>query len=291
MTCNCEPGRNDNPGNPYIPYRMEIKDVIVENPERDLKTFVLNFLNSEEEKSFTYIPGQFAEVSAFGVGEAPFGIASSPTEKGIVSFTVKKVGQVTSSLHMLEKGDVIGLRGPLGNSWPIEKLINKNLVIVSGGFAFTTLRSLLYYVLDPDKRKLFKRVTVVYGARNPDQLLYKAQLREWSKRDDLELNLTIDKAVEGWNGIVGFVPAVTEQVVKNALNTVALVCGPPVMIKFTIPVLKKIGFTPDNIYTSLEMKMKCGIGMCGRCNIGSKFVCKDGPVFSLKELEELPAEY
>ncbi|QNB48374.1 heterodisulfide reductase subunit F [Thermanaerosceptrum fracticalcis] len=277
--------------NPYLPYQMEILEVIEENPEQDLKTFTLGFLNEDDNETFFYTPGQFAEISVFGTGEAPFGIASSPTEKGIVRFSVKKVGRVTTALHMLEKGDIVGLRGPLGNSWPLEKFAGKNLVIIGGGFAFTTLRSLVRYILDEENRKNYGNLTVVYGARNPGQLLYKEELQDWSARADIDIHLTIDRPVEGWWGKVGFVPAVTEQVVTSSENAVAVVCGPPVMIKFTLPVLKKIGFTSENIFTSLEMKMKCGIGMCGRCNIGNKFVCKDGPVFSMAELEKLPAEY
>jgi NAD(P)H-flavin reductase len=270
---------------------MEILEVVEENPEKDLKTFTLGFLNEADHGTFLYTPGQFAEISVFGTGEAPFGIASSPTEKGIVRFSVKKVGRVTTALHILEKGDLVGLRGPLGNSWPLEKFAGKNLVLVGGGFAFTTLRSLVCYILDEENRKNYGNLTVVYGARNPGQLLYKEELQDWSARPDIDIHLTIDRPVEGWWGKVGFVPAVTEQVVTSSENAVAVVCGPPVMIKFTLPVLKKIGFTSENIFTSLEMKMKCGIGMCGRCNIGNKFVCKDGPVFSMAELEKLPAEY
>ncbi len=285
MTCQCEIK------NPYLPYQMEILEVIEENPEQDLKTFTLGFLNEDDNETFLYTPGQFAEISVFGTGEAPFGIASSPTEKGIVRFSVKKVGRVTTALHMLEKGDIVGLRGPLGNSWPLEKFAGKNLVLVGGGFAFTTLRSLVRYILDEENRKNYGNLTVVYGARNPGQLLYKEELQDWSARADIDIHLTIDRPVEGWWGKVGFVPAVTEQVVTTSENAVAVVCGPPVMIKFTLPVLKKIGFTSENIFTSLEMKMKCGIGMCGRCNIGNKFVCKDGPVFSMAELEKLPDEY
>lgn len=277
--------------NAYLPNKLEIIDVQEENPEKDLKTYCLKFLNQEDENNFQYMPGQFAEVSVFGTGEAPFGIASSPTEKGILSFTIKKVGSLTSSLHMLEKGDVIGVRGPLGNHWPFEQFQGKNLVIIGGGFAFTTLRSLICYYLGQDNRRKIEELTVIYGVRNSDQFLYKEELKKWSARDDIQLYLTIDQPADGWDGKVGFVPAVTEQVVTSSENTIALVCGPPVMIKFTLPVLKKIGFSSENIYTSLEMKMKCGIGICGRCNIGSKYVCKDGPVFSLAELNQLPNEY
>ncbi|ATW27515.1 FAD/NAD(P)-binding protein [Candidatus Formimonas warabiya] len=277
--------------NPYLPYPLEILAVKEENPEKDLKTFYLKFLHPEQESSFRYLPGQFGELGVFGTGEAPFGLASSPTEKGILSFTVKKVGSVTSALHMLEKGDVVGLRGPLGNHWPLPYFSGKNLVVIGGGFAFTTLRSLVYYYLDPENRKKIGDLTVIYGARDPDQFLYKEELKKWLERSDLHLHLTIDQPAEGWSGQIGFIPAVAEQVLSSSSHAVAVVCGPPVMIRFTFPVLEKIGFSPENIFTSLEMKMKCGIGMCGRCNIGPKYVCKDGPVFSLAELNQLPDDY
>lgn len=276
--------------NPYLPYQLKVERVINESPEKDLKTFDLSFENPDDAQNFRYIPGQFAEVSILGVGEAPFGIASAPCESG-VRFSVKKVGFLTSALHEAEKGDIITVRGPFGNGWPLKEMAGKDLVIIGGGFAFTTLRSLIRYIIEPRNRQDYGQVDVIYGNRTPGQMLYKEELAEWQKRDDLNLYLTIDKPVEGWDHYVGFVPQITEQVIKPWSKAIALVCGPPVMIKFTFPVLKGLGFTSERIYTSLEMKMKCGIGMCGRCNIGSKYVCKDGPVFSMAELEQLPTEY
>ncbi|MFZ7103906.1 MAG: FAD/NAD(P)-binding protein [Peptococcaceae bacterium] len=277
--------------NPYLPYPMRITKIVAESPEKDLKTFELTFVNSQDAEDFKYLPGQFAEVSMLGVGEAPFGIASAPCEPDIVRFSVKKVGTLTESLHQTEVGDIVGLRGPLGNYWPLEELAGKDLVIIGGGFAFTTLRSLVKYIIEPGNRKNFGAVDIVYGNRNPGQMLYKEELFHWLGRDDLKLYLTIDKPAPEWPNYVGFVPQITEQVIKPAPQGIALVCGPPVMIKFTLPVLKKLGFTSERIYTSLEMKMKCGIGMCGRCNVGNKYVCKDGPVFRMSELEKLPQEY
>lgn len=278
--------------NPYQPYEMKVEEIITESPEKDLKTFYLSFVTDQDADNFNYIPGQFAEISILGIGEAPFGIASAPCEKGMLSFSVKKVGSLTGALHELEKGDIVGVRGPLGNGWPINQLKGKDLVVIGGGFAFTTLRSLVKYIIEPKNRQDFGNVDIVYGNRNPGQILYKKELIEdWMNRYDINIYLTIDKPSEGWKYQVGFVPQVTEKVIKPSQNAIALVCGPPVMIKFTLPVLKKLGFTSDRIYTSLEMKMKCGIGMCGRCNIGSKYVCKDGPVFSIAELEKLPSEY
>jgi NAD(P)H-flavin reductase len=227
-----------------------------------------------------------------GKGEIPIGIASSPTEKGYLLFTVNKVGLVTTHLHNMKEGDIIGVRGPLGRPYPWDRMEGKNVVIIGGGFAFTTLRSSIVYMLHPENRSKFEKIIVVYGARRPGLLLYKEELWEWEKRRDLEMHITVDATDDpDWKYNVGFVPTITEQKVKSAENAIAIVCGPPIMIKLTQPVLEKIGFSPENIILSLEMRMKCGIGMCGRCNIGHKFVCKDGPVFSLAELKELPPEY
>ncbi len=278
--------------NPYLPYPVRIDEIITETEDRNLKTFKLVFLTPEDEDKFTYIPGQFAELSIPGKGEIPIGIASSPTEKGFVSFTVNRVGLVTIYLHNMKEGDVMGIRGPLGNWYPWEEMEGRNVVIIGGGFAFTTLRSSIIYMLNPENRSKFKDITVVYGARSPGMLLYKEELAEWEKRDDINMHITVDATDDpDWKYNVDFVPTITEQKITSADNAIAIVCGPPIMIKFTQPVLEKLGFPPERIIFSLEMRMKCGIGICGRCNIGDKYVCKDGPVFSLAQLKEMPAEY
>jgi NAD(P)H-flavin reductase len=208
-----------------------------------------------------------------------------------VEFTVQKAGVVTAALHEMEEGALMGIRGPLGNSWPLKYLEGKNIVIVGGGFAFTTLRSLINYIIHEDNRKRFGKITIIYGARTPGLLLYKDELAEWARRSDLNLNVTVDKGDANWKGKEGFVPNVCKEVAPSAENSVAVICGPPVMIRFTLPVFFDLGFSKENIITSLEMRMKCGIGKCGRCNVGSKYVCKDGPVFSLAELDKLTKEY
>jgi sulfhydrogenase subunit gamma (sulfur reductase) len=277
--------------NPYLPIPVEVSKIITEVDTKDIKTFRLTFLKPEDEAGFRYVPGQFAELSIFGKGESPIGIASSPTNPGYLEFTVQKAGVVTTALHELEEGTRMGVRGPLGNSWPIDFLQGKNVVVVGGGFAFTTLRSLVQYMLHPGNRAKFGKITVVYGARSPGLLLYKEELAEWAKRDDLEIHVTVDKGDAGWTGKEGFVPAVCKEVAPSSAGAVALICGPPIMIRFTLPVFFELGFSKENILTSLEMRMKCGIGKCGRCNVGEKYVCKDGPVFSLAELDKLTKEY
>ncbi len=278
--------------NPYLPYPVRIDNITVETEDRNLKTFKLVFLNPEDEKRFTYKAGQFAELSVAGKGEIPIGIASSPTEKGYLLFTVNKVGVVTTALHQMSPGDIMGVRGPLGNWYPWEILESRNVVIVGGGFAFTTLRSSIVSMLHPDNRKRFGDITVIYGARSPGMLLYKEELMAWERRDDIKMHITVDAAKDpSWKYHVGFVPTVTKDTAPSSDNAYALVCGPPIMLKFTLPVLTELGFPPERIITSLEMRMKCGIGICGRCNIGTEYVCKDGPVFTLAKLSQLPAEY
>jgi NAD(P)H-flavin reductase len=278
--------------NPYLPYPVRIDKITVETEDRNLKTFRFVFLNEDDGKRFDYIPGQFAELSIPGKGEIPIGIASSPTEKGFVSFTVNKVGLVSGYLHNMAEGDVMGIRGPLGNWYPWGEMEGKNVVIIGGGFAFTTLRSSIIYMLDSKNRPKFQNITVVYGARSPGMLLYRDELAAWEERDDLDMHITVDATDDpDWKYNVGFVPAITEQKVTSAENAIAIVCGPPIMIRFTQPVLEKLGFSPERIILSLEMRMKCGIGICGHCNIGDQYVCKDGPVFSLAKLKTLPPEY
>lgn len=280
------------PDNPYIPYPVTLEDVTIENEAKDLKTFKLVFDNEEDKKAFSYKPGQFGEVSVLGMGESPFGIASSPTEEDYLLFTVKLTGSVTQELHNSEPGRKLGVRGPLGNTFPWDRMEGKDIVIVSGGFAFTTLRSAIVYMLSGQNRKKFGKITVLYGARSPGELMYKETLKSWQDNPDIDLTLTVDREPEEeWDGEVGLVPNVLREMKPSVADTLALVCGPPIMIRFTIPVLQELGFEKNDIILSLENRMKCGFGKCGRCNVGAKYVCVDGPVFTFSELEKLPAEY
>ena len=277
--------------NPYLPLTMRVERVVVETEDRNIKTFSLSFANSGDEADFNYVPGQFAELSVLGKGEAPFGMASSPTQVGCLEFTVNKAGVVTTALHNMEPGEIVGVRGPLGNGYPLEQLEGRNIVIIGGGFGFSTLRALTNFMLGERNRGKFGDITVIYGARNPGLVLYKDELQEWGRRDDLHLYMTVDSANGNWNGRVGLVPNIVKEVAPSADNTYALVCGPPIMIRFTLPVLQELGFPTDKTLLSLEMRMKCGLGMCGHCNIGSKYVCADGPVFTLADLNKLPQEH
>lgn len=277
--------------NPYLPYPVRIKRAEIATEDKSLRTFEFEFLYQEDAEAFRYLPGQFAELSVPGYGEAPIGIASSPTEGNTLLFTVSKAGSLTTKLHSMSEGDVMGVRGPLGTSYPLEQMEGKNVVILAGGYAVTTLRSTMVWLLHPDNRPKYGDITFVYGARTPGMILYKDLLEEWETNSDANIHLTIDKEAPGWDKHVGFVPQVAEQIAPSPENAMALVCGPPVMIKFTQPVLDKCGWQSDQIIMSLENRMKCGVGICGRCNVGPHYVCKDGPVFSKAELDGLPKEY
>lgn len=276
-------------GNNYNPYLMRIEKITDEAP--GVKTFRLNFIDDSARKNFEFRAGQFGEYSIFGEGESTFCIASPPTRKDYIECTFRQTGRVTSALARSEEGDVIGFRGPYGNIFPLEKWKGKNLLFVAGGIALPPMRCVIWNALD--LRDWFKDITVLYGARTVSDLVYKHELQEWSNRSDMKLVTTVDPGGEtsDWKGKVGFVPTVLEQLAPTGDNTTAIVCGPPIMIKLAFPVLEKSGFSPDNIFTTLENKMKCGIGKCGRCNVGPAYVCKDGPVFTYSQLQRLPAEY
>ncbi len=283
--------------NPFVPYPVRIDEIITETGDHSLKTFKLVFLNKADEEAFDFLPGQFAEISVAGKGEVPIGIASSPTEKGYLLFTVQKMGVVTSWMHSMKPGDILGVRGPLGNWYPWDRMTDRNVVIIGGGCAFSTLRSSIVYITAAVNRSKFKQVTAVYGARCLSLLLYNDRLDQWKDPGSgIQMHVTVDamEAEEPWRPSwechTGFVPTMVKEKINDPTDAVVIICGPPAMLKFTMPVLKEAGFGDDQIYLSLENRMKCGIGMCGRCNVGGKLVCKDGPVFTLAELGELPKE-
>ena len=275
--------------NIYLPYLMRIDSITQEAP--GVKTFRLKFTKEEDQASFAFKAGQFGEYSVFGAGESTFCIASSPTRKDYIECTFRQVGRVTSALADREIDDVIGFRGPYGNTFPLEQWYGKNLLFIAGGIALPPLRCVIWNALD--WRDKFGEVTILYGARSVADLVYKHELKEWAERPDVRLLTTVDPGGEtpDWTGKVGFVPSILEEAAPTANNTIAMVCGPPIMIKLTLPVLSKLGFAPEQIVTTLENRMKCGVGKCGRCNVGKHYVCKDGPVFTLAQLNQMPAEY
>ena len=267
---------------------MVVKKSLLETTDRMLRTLELGFVRKEDEKAFQYTPGQFCELSILGKGEAPFGIASSPTEEGSLRFTINKAGVVTSALHQLEEGEEIGIRGPLGNSYPIHLFEGKNVLVIGGGLPlrpFVPSSSICPTpIIGPNSR-----ISRSSTARECQGFFStRKNLRSGGKRGDIKLVVTVDQGDQDWKGKVGFVPNVLAEVAPASENTYAVICGPPIMIKFTFPKLMALRFPNERIYTSLEKRMKCGIGKCGRCNIGHLYVCKDGPVFYYEQLEKLP---
>lgn len=275
--------------NVFRPFAMRIENIIDEAPA--VKTFRLRFLDQADAEKFNFRAGQFGEYSVYGEGESTFCIASAPTRKGYIECTFRQAGRVTAALSDREKGDVIGFRGPYGNTFPLDQWEGKSLLFIAGGIGLPPLRCVIWNVLD--LRERYKDVTIVYGARTVDDMVYKHELAEWAARPDVKLVTTVDPGGQTpeWKGQVGFVPTVLEQAAPSSRDCIAIVCGPPIMIRLTLPVLAKLGFTPQQTYTTLENRMKCGIGKCGRCNVGPHYVCKDGPVFSWEQLQNLPAEY
>ena len=281
--CNCH---NDYTLDTLVPMIGVVTDIRQETP--DVKTFRVNA--PEGGKLFEHKPGQCAMVSVPGVGEAMFSITSSPTNKEYQEFSIKKCGVLTDYLHELQVGDEITVRGPYGNNFPVDtELKGKDLLFVAGGIGLAPLRSVINYVLD--NRDDYGKVDILYGSRSADDLVQLKEIQEvWMKAKDVNVYLTIDRPQEGWDGHVGFVPAYLKELELSADKTV-LVCGPPIMIKFVLAALTEMGYSKTQAYTTLELRMKCGIGKCGRCNVGDKYICKDGPVFRMDQLEELPSEY
>ncbi len=275
--------------NIYFPYLMTVDSVRDET--RDVRTLRLKFKNEEEGARFSFKAGQFGEYSVFGAGECTFCIANPPTRGGYIECTFRKAGRVTKALRDLEVGDTMGFRGPYGNVFPLESWYGKSLLFIAGGIALPPMRCVIWNCLD--LRDKFKDVTVVYGARTVGDLVYKHELEEWSGRTDMKLIQTVDPGGEtpDWKGQIGFVPTVLEKSAPSSADTIAIVCGPPIMLKFTFPVLDRLGFPCSSVYTTMENRMKCGIGKCGRCNVGGVYICKEGPVFTAEQVGRMPAEY
>lgn len=267
--------------NIFLPHIAIVQRIVEET--HDTKTFHFTFKEEGIPPEFAFKPGQFAEFSVLGVGESPFCISSSPTRTDHLEFTVRRVGHVTRALHRLSTGSEIGVRGPYGNGFQLDTLEGKNLVFVAGGIGLAALRSLIWQVMDT--RQKYGEVAIVYGARRPSDLCFRYDLDTWGTNGRVNLTTTVDKGDSHWQGREGFVPQVLAQVAPSARNAIAIVCGPPVMIRFTFPVLEKLGFAPEQVITTLEKRMKCGVGKCGRCNIGNILVCRDGPVFTYAQMQ------
>ncbi len=269
-----------------IPVLGVITDIRIDTP--DVKTF--RVVTPDGVKPFIHKPGQDAMLSIPGVGEAMFSITSSPTNEEFMEFSIKKCGCLTDWLHQAEVGQQITVRGPYGNAFPVDdEFAGKDLLFIAGGIGLAPLRSVINYVRH--YRDRYGKIDIVYGSRSKADLVeYQEIIDEWMTDDGVDVHLTIDREEEGWDGHVGFVPNYVKELAFDT-NKVAIICGPPIMIKFSLEGLASLGFTKEQVYTTLEMRMKCGIGKCGRCNVANKYICKDGPVFRFDELDELPDEY
>lgn len=271
---------------PLIPLIGQVTAIRTDTP--DVKTF--RVVDLDGRKPFVHIPGQCAMLSVPGVGEALFSITSSPTEPDYLEFSIKKCGCVTSWLHAIEVGQQITIRGPYGNGFPVDTaFVGKDLLFIAGGIGLAPLHSVINYCRH--HRANYGKIDIVYGARSKEDLVDLAEIQDvWCREAGISVHLTIDRAQADWDGHVGFVPNYVKELGFPTDKTVVL-CGPPIMIKFTLAGLTEQGFAREQIYTTMELRMKCGLGKCGRCNIGAKYVCKDGPVFRFDELDALPDEY
>lgn len=270
--------------NEYLPYKATIKSVQKES--FDTNTYKVVFDNQKIRDSFIYKQGQFAEISILGVGEAPISITSSPTRKGYLEFTIRAAGSLTKQIHALNVGESLYVRGPYGNAFPYEEIKGKNIYFIAGGIGLPPLRSVINMVMD--NRKEFGHIKILYGAKTPDEICFKQELEEWKKIPDTEVWLTVDKPCDGWGCSVGVVTELWKETDVHPNNAVAFVCGPPIMIKSVTMKLEETGFKNKDIIMTLERYMKCGIGKCGHCNIGEKFVCTDGPVFTYEQVKGFP---
>lgn len=257
----------------YLPHKAKI--LSIKDLTANTKLFRL------EAKNFNFIPGQFIMVSVLGFGEAPFSISSSPAKKQYLELTIAKVGCLTQALFDQIIGDKIFIRGPYGNGFPLKKLKNKNILIIAGGCGLAPLRSIIQYHLD--KKNYFNHLQILYGAKSPDDLLFKEEIKAWQK--NAEVILTVDKSDSHWQDNTGLITNLMTTKTINSHNTAALVCGPPTMYDSVIKKLLALGFDNKNIYLSLERNMQCGVGLCQHCTYGDKYVCTDGPVFSYDQVE------
>ena len=275
--------------NIYQPDLMEV--VRVRQQTADVKSIRIRFRDESRARDFSFRVGQFGIFSAFGAGESTFNICSSSNWNDFIEFCFRRTGRVTEALWNVEEGDTIGFRGPYGNAYPMERWQGKNLIFIGGGIAMPPIRCAIWVALE--NREAYGDITIVYGARTVGDMVFRNELDRWAGYDGVRVVRCVDPGGEtpDWDGEVGFVPTVVERARIPATNTVALVIGPPIMIQYTLPVLSKMGVEDRDVYTSLENRMKCGVGKCGRCNCGPIYVCKEGPVFTMEQLRKMPKDY
>lgn len=273
--------------NPFLPHLATLKSVTDLTP--DIKLLNLEINDPAVRENFAYKPGQFAFLSAFGVGEAPFGLTSVSYRNSGLEFAVRRIGTVTGALHELEPGATIGMRGPFGNFFPLEEYTGKNIHIIGGGIGMAPLRPVIATILD--HRGEYSELLIINGARSPRDLVFAPEFDTWKASPRTRMELTVDRGDESWKGRVALVPAVVADLKLSPQNAVAIICGPPIMIRFVLVELKKLGFADNQIVTTLESKMKCGLGKCARCNVGDKYICIDGPVFTFEQISRFIEQY
>ncbi len=248
-------------------------------------TFTIEFEHPDEDGRFSFQPGQFNMLYMFGVGEVPISISGDPLDKRHIVHTIRAYGSVTSAMLKLRAGDVLGIRGPYGNNWPVETAAGHDILLIAGGIGIAPLRPVLYHIIA--NREEFGKVYLFYGERTPNDLLYKKQIEHWRGRFDLNIDVTVDSAREGWRGNVGVVTKLLSDILVDPTNTVALVCGPEIMMYYTVQELLNKNIGEYSIYVSMERNMKCGLGFCGHCQLGPILICRDGPVFNYPEIKTL----
>jgi NAD(P)H-flavin reductase len=266
--------------NPMVPRPFVIKKFWKETED----TFTLELEPRDHRSRFTFVPGQFNMVYVYGVGEVPISICGDPSRPTLVH-TTRAVGSVTKAMAKLKRGDTVGVRGPFGTAWPLEEARSRDVVVVAGGIGLPPLRPALYHILS--HRDAYAKVVLLYGTRTPTDILFKEELEQWRARFDLEVFVTVDREVPGWRGNVGVVTTLIHKAGFDPQNTIAMMVGPEVMMRFTALELLKRGVKAEGIYLSMERNMKCGIGLCGHCQFGPLFVCKDGPVFRYNQIKDL----
>ncbi|KAA3634455.1 MAG: Ni/Fe hydrogenase subunit gamma [Calditrichaeota bacterium] len=267
---------------PFVPVMYEIKRIQRETED----TFTIDLILPDKKKTnFRFKPGQFNSMFVHGCGEVPISISGNPIKNEKIVHTIRVVGTVTRAIRRLKVGEYIGIRGPFGSHWPVEKAVDKNVIIIAGGIGLAPIRPAVYHILE--HREKYKDLSILYGARTPDDIIFKKELESIRGRFDIDLHVTVDRADNKWMGNVGVVPTLAKRITSDPSNSIAFVCGPEIMMRYSAVALQQYGMSLQDIYISLERNMKCGIGLCGHCQYTGKFICKDGPVYSYETVKDL----
>ncbi|MBM4175481.1 MAG: Ni/Fe hydrogenase subunit gamma [Ignavibacteria bacterium] len=266
---------------PMIPHPYKIQRVIKETHD----TFTLELKSIEKNGTFSFAPGQFNMLYIAGIGEVPISISGNPTKNGSLIHTTRAVGTVTKEMAKLKRSDVIGIRGPFGTNWPVKEAEGNDVLLVAGGIGLAPLRPVIYHILS--KREYFGKIILLYGTRTPQDILFRKELEKLKSRLDIDIYVTVDRATRAWNGNVGVVTRLIPRAPFDPINTIAMICGPEIMMRYTITEISRRGIASENIYVSVERNMKCGIGLCGHCLYGTEFICKDGPVFRYDQIQNI----